>query len=638
MGATWLTNLAGTGAITNAPWTNSYQPAAANLTNWATLSTNAFASTAYVDGVGNARVSRLSGVATNLSLYSSSGGSPAIAYVGGVTAFDLASDANTHAFTVVAGRTNTTAATLSGYLEFLGDSIVDNTSTNDLVVFTNATFVWVAGSSQASNNGLKRVTSISSGTLVFEGESFAGVEEEITLTAAHGVVIRPGNNLWDTNGPTLGGANPISRIASVEDLSNKRLVGPIITNYVDFQSSDPDQGSQTNRIEAIYDGEYGPGLRFYLGQTNYVLWEEPVSDANRLVTLAEITLTNAEALNVPLQQNRTLKSLSAGSGITLDDSSTNVVIAANTAEFQPASATLTNLAGTDYLTFDDASYNFYLGYHAGINDAGSANLYVGYRAGSSDGASNGSPAAVSNTGLGNWALRYNATGHNNTAVGQNTLLNNISGLLNTAVGADTMFQNTNGIYNVAVGTDALHLSYSGNWNVAIGSLALYDITTGANNTALGYWSGKGLAHGSGNTILGANTTVSSGVSNNIILADGNGTIRLRDDGTNWTFAGGVLVTNGNVGIGTTAPLAPLSVSNSAATLFQLSSPGNNAVATITTNGSAKFQSGTYYPSNTFLPTAAMLGAGGFWLVNSNGNLVTLYSLDGSTTAMKVLAP
>ena len=95
---------------------------------------------------------------------------------------------------------------------------------------------------------------------------------------------------------------------------------------------------------------------------------------------------------------------------------------------------------------------------------------------------------------------------------------------------------------------------------------------------------------------------------------------------------------GNVGIGTTAPLAPLSVSNSAATLFQLSSPGNNAVATITTNGSAKFQSGTYYPSNTFLPTAAMLGAGGFWLVNSNGNLVTLYSLDGSTTAMKVLAP
>ena len=225
-----------------------------------------------------------------------------------------------------------------------------------------------------------------------------------------------------------------------------------------------------------------------------------------------------------------------------------------------------------------------------------------------------------------------------SAVGQNTLLNNISGLLNTAVGADTMFQNTNGIYNVAVGTDALHLSYSGNWNVAIGSLALYDITTGANNTALGYWSGKGLAHGSGNTILGANTTVSSGVSNNIILADGNGTIRLRDDGTNWTFAGGVLVTNGNVGIGTTAPLAPLSVSNSAATLFQLSSPGNNAVATITTNGSAKFQSGTYYPSNTFLPTAAMLGAGGFWLVNSNGNLVTLYSLDGSTTAMKVLAP
>lgn len=50
--------------------------------------------------------------------------------------------------------------------------------------------------------------------------------------------------------------------------------------------------------------------------------------------------------------------------------------------------------------------------------------------------------------------------------------------------------------------------------------------------------------------------------------------------------------------------------------------------------------GTMYPSNgvPLIPSAATLGAGGYWTGNSNGFLVTVYSLDGSTTVMKVLAP
>lgn len=37
-------------------------------------------------------------------------------------------------------------------------------------------------------------------------------------------------------------------------------------------------------------------------------------------------------------------------------------------------------------------------------------------------------------------------------------------------------------------------------------------------------------------------------------------------------------------------------------------------------------------------TGAFLGVGGHWTGNSNGFLVDIYSLDGSTTAMKVLSP
>lgn len=64
-----------------------------------------------------------------------------------------------------------------------------------------------------------------------------------------------------------------------------------------------------------------------------------------------------------------------------------------------------------------------------------------------------------------------------------------------------------------------------------------------------------------------------------------------------------------------------------------------------TNGSIVVSNGyigpsVYYPSNAApaIPGAATLGIGGYWMGNSNGFLVTVYTLDGSTTVMKVLAP
>lgn len=50
--------------------------------------------------------------------------------------------------------------------------------------------------------------------------------------------------------------------------------------------------------------------------------------------------------------------------------------------------------------------------------------------------------------------------------------------------------------------------------------------------------------------------------------------------------------------------------------------------------------GTLYSSNAvpLIPTASELGLGGHQTMNSNGFLVDIYTLDGSTTVMKVLAP
>lgn len=50
--------------------------------------------------------------------------------------------------------------------------------------------------------------------------------------------------------------------------------------------------------------------------------------------------------------------------------------------------------------------------------------------------------------------------------------------------------------------------------------------------------------------------------------------------------------------------------------------------------------GTYFQSNAVqvIPSAAALGPGGYWIGVSNNSLVAIYTANGSTTAMKVLAP
>jgi hypothetical protein len=48
--------------------------------------------------------------------------------------------------------------------------------------------------------------------------------------------------------------------------------------------------------------------------------------------------------------------------------------------------------------------------------------------------------------------------------------------------------------------------------------------------------------------------------------------------------------------------------------------------------------GVIYPTNSVLPSAAALGVGGYWIGNSNGILIALYSLNATGTVMKILAP
>jgi trimeric autotransporter adhesin len=176
---------------------------------------------------------------------------------------------------------------------------------------------------------------------------------------------------------------------------------------------------------------------------------------------------------------------------------------------------------------------------------------------------------ITNVGIGYYALQLNLSGNDNIAVGTRALSNNTAGSSNTAIGHDALTKTTGtaltGSNNVAVGYQSMYWNTSGNNNTSVGYQAIAFNTTGTNNVSLGLFSGKnntsgsqnsfigyntgiGITTGSNNTILGSNITgLNPNLSNNIILADGQGNRRINVD------------ENGNVGIGTTQPSQKLHV-------------------------------------------------------------------------------
>lgn len=165
---------------------------------------------------------------------------------------------------------------------------------------------------------------------------------------------------------------------------------------------------------------------------------------------------------------------------------------------------------------------------------------------------NSNTTGASNMAFGYLALTANTTGSFNSGIGREALASNTTGSLSIANGYAALFSNTTGNNNVATGYGALFSNTTGSNNVAIGYQALFDVTTPATgqNTAIGYNTGRGITTGNNNTIIGANVTgLAAALSNNIIIADGAGAIRLQVDSSgNTTLAGTVATSNGTAAL------------------------------------------------------------------------------------------
>jgi lysophospholipase L1-like esterase len=179
---------------------------------------------------------------------------------------------------------------------------------------------------------------------------------------------------------------------------------------------------------------------------------------------------------------------------------------------------------------------------------------------------------VNTCAFGNLCLYQNTTGNNNCGFGYGSLYGNLTGSQNAAFGYDALNGN-NADYNTGVGYACFQSNVSGTQNAAFGAYAaslatnnnitsigynsFSDLTTGDSNTALGTLTGGGVTTGRANTIIGAAVRgLAAGLSNSIILADGDGNIRLDYNKTTtgyWNVAGTGLIVSGNVGIGTSNP-------------------------------------------------------------------------------------
>jgi len=242
---------------------------------------------------------------------------------------------------------------------------------------------------------------------------------------------------------------------------------------------------------------------------------------------------------------------------------------ANNNTFAGSNAGLSNTTGgfNSFFGYDAGQANTtgftnsFFGTYAGLmNTTASGNSFFGYQAGFSN-------TGFQNSFFGTFAGGNNTTAFNNSFFGHSAGFSNTTEHDNTFIGSHAGYNNgTNDTTDIAhnntfVGSLAGQGNTTGGSNSFFGGFAGFNVTTGQNNTFIGAFADFSTTNpaGDNDTLFGANTKVSSGVSNGTAIGysaqvtQSNSLVLGSINGVNSATA------DSNVGIGTTAPNARLHI-------------------------------------------------------------------------------
>lgn len=221
----------------------------------------------------------------------------------------------------------------------------------------------------------------------------------------------------------------------------------------------------------------------------------------------------------------------------------SVILATSTTGINLTTALAYQYNSVNVIRAQTALNNYFFGPSGNLTGTGTGNTAVG------NSAFPVFTTGLNNTAIGNFALLANTTGTSNTAIGTLALAANTVAGNGVAIGQQALAANVSGNNNVAIGYQAL-IASTGPQNSGMGSLTFADLTSGSLNSAVGYNTGRGITTGAKNTIIGANVAgLAAALSNNIILADGDGVIRLQIDSSgNTTLAGTVATAAGTAAL------------------------------------------------------------------------------------------
>lgn len=223
------------------------------------------------------------------------------------------------------------------------------------------------------------------------------------------------------------------------------------------------------------------------------------------------------------------------------------------------------------------------------------------------------------------------TSLNNTVLGLDAMNSNSSGDSSVAIGKSSLYSNTTGSNNTSIGEASLYSNTTGSSNAAYGANALRDLNilngTGG-NTAIGTNTGRGIITGTNNTIIGAGVQgLDATLTNNIILSSGDGVIKARHNGTDWSLTGKV---NATEFVGSLTGTASTVTTNANLT-GQVTSVGNTTTiaASPSLTGTPTAPTPLLTDNSTQIATTAFVKS----INNTNSNLSGPITSSGNTTSV-----